>query len=518
MTGDAVKDHTPNRRLDFRAMLSRAAATTRTARPPTTARVRRSAIGVVQRLRPHWLLVALVAVGAGLRLLTMVAYPPALFFSDSWAYLSTAFAHHLVSLPYLRPAGYSILIRVLTIPGRDVTQLVALQHIAGLTIGTLVYAALVRARIPRGLAAAASALVLLDAYAITLEQYVMPDTFFALTLLTAALLLAWPRLELRHRQAARTGTRTCAVAGFLLAAAAVQREVGLFAIPVVALYLVWIRVGWRPFLAFLVTLAVPLSGYSGLMDAKTGVFGLTTTSGWTLYSRVAGFADCSGAGIARAALPLCESAQERESHPSVPDWYMWGASSPAIRLFHRGHETKAQRARDNAILGAFARRVILHQPGDYVSAVVGDFLRYFTPGTTPYADSRSATSLPTSAAREAVDASIRRRVIPSAHPSVQSPAGFMHGYRAVVHVPRPILALLGLAVLLALALRTPARREVLLFGGTALILLLGTSATGGFGLRYLLPTVPLFLIGGGLAARDLAAWRHSRLAPAMAPE
>jgi hypothetical protein len=58
--------------------------------------------------------------------------------------------------------------------------------------------------------------------------------------------------------------------------------------------------------------------------------------------------------------------------------------------------------------------------------------------------------------------------------------------------------------LVGLALRVVARREVLLFGGTALILLLGTAATGGFGLRYLLPTVPLLAIGGGLAGRDLA--------------
>jgi hypothetical protein len=75
----------------------------------------------------------------------------------------------------------------------------------------------------------------------------------------------------------------------------------------------------------------------------------------------------------------------------------------------------------------------------------------------------------------------------------------------VIHVPRPALALLALAALIALALRLPARREVLLFGGAGLMLVLGTSATGGFGLRYLLPAVPLLAIGGGLAGRDLAA-------------
>ena len=88
-------------------------------------------------------------------------------------------------------------------------------------------------------------------------------------------------------------------------------------------------------------LVVPLGGYAAAMDAKTGVFGLTATSGWTLHSRVAGFADCSGVGVAPSARPLCETAGERASNPSAPDWYMWGASSPAIILFHRGQQTKA---------------------------------------------------------------------------------------------------------------------------------------------------------------------------------
>jgi hypothetical protein len=437
----------------------------------------------------------------------MLAYRPALFFSDSWAYLSTAFAHHLVSLPYLRPVGYSILLRLLTVPGRDLTQLVVLQHLAGLAIGTLVYAVLIRARLPRAAATAIAALVLLDGYAATLEQYVMPDTFFTLTLLTA-LVLAWPwsRPEIENKP--RISTLTAALIGLLLAAAAIQREVGLFAIPVVIVHLAWVRIGWRPFVVFLVMFVVPLGSYAAVMDAKTGVFGLTATSGWTLYSRVAGFADCPGAGVAPSARPLCETARERASHPTAPDWYMWGASSPAITLFHRGQETKAERARANAILGTFARRIILHHPGTYVTTIGADFLRYLTPGATPYADAVSATSLPPTANRETVDEGVRRRVIPGVHPAVQSPAVAVRGYRRVIHVPRPLLALLALAVIIALAFRLPMRKEVLLFGGTGLVLLLGTSATGGFGLRYLLPVVPLLAIGGGLASRDLADWLH----------
>ncbi|MGH2873791.1 MAG: hypothetical protein ACRDL5_15190, partial [Solirubrobacteraceae bacterium] len=299
--------------------------------------------------------------------------------------------------------------------------------------------------------------------------------------------------------------RRAAVAGLLLAAAAIQREVGLFALPVVVVYLVWARVGWRPLIAFVLVAALPLGGYAALIDAKTGVFGLTATSGWTIYGRVAGFADCGGAAIAPDARGLCETPAQRASHPRAPDWYIWAAGSPAIRLFHRGQQTRAQRARSNAILGSFARRIIVAAPGAFAAAIAGDFVRYFTPGATPYADAVSATSLPRAASDETVDQGIRRRVVPGAHATVQAPASIVRAYRAVVHVPRPVLAALAFATLIGLALRVYLRRELLLFGGTALVLLLGTSATGGFGLRYLLPAVPLLAIGGVLAGRDLAA-------------
>ena len=41
------------------------------------------------------------------------------------------------------------------------------------------------------------------------------------------------------------------------------------------------------------------------------------------------------------------------------------------------------------------------------------------------------------------------------------------------------------------------------------MILLGTAATGGFALRYLLPAVPLLAIGGGIAVAQLYA--RSRL-------
>lgn len=451
-----------------------------------------------------------MALGLTIRVLTMVAYPPALFFNDSWGYLFTAFTGHPVSLSYLRPNGYPVLLRLLTLPGRNLEQLIALQHLSGILGATLVYAALLRARAPRLLALAAAAVILLDGYRVTLEQYVMPDTFFTFTLLCAALLVAWPRLD-SSRTATRARAWQIGLAGLLLAASILQREAAFFALPPFLIYLAWSRAGIRAALAFVLAVALPVLAYAAIYQAKLGVFGLSESDGWMLYGRVAAFASCPGAGIPAAERKLCETPAQRASHPPAPTWYIWDASSPASRLFPRAHDYRRLQERANTALDTFSRRIILHQPLDYLDATFSDALRYFTPGATPFNDQGSATSLPARAADEPRSERVRRRVIPGVHPRVSSPAELVARYRKIVHVPRPWLAVLAVASLLALLLpssnryRPAARAEVLFLSGSGLLLILGTAATAGFGLRYLLPAVPLLALGGSLALRDLIA-------------
>jgi hypothetical protein len=448
-------------------------------------------------------------VGATVRILTMIAYPPALFFGDSWGYIVGAFGGHPIAISNIRASGYSALIRLFTLPDRDLVRLVAVQHLAGLVIGMLVYAALIRARLPRVAAAAAAALVLLDGYAITLEQYVMSETLFSLTLLAAALVLAWPALrgDAGHASARAASVWLIAVAGLLLAGAVLQRAEGLFAVPLFLAYVLWSRIGWRRGALFAVALAVPILAYATLEAARFGSFGLTQSSGWTLYGRVAAFADCRGAGIPSAARPVCETAAQQHSHPGAPTWYIFDPASPADRMFGGYGRTPAAQAHSNAVLGSFALRIVVHQPFDYLGAVGGDVLRFFTPGATQFDDAVSATSLPSRATGQNVVEDVRSRYLPTVHPRVQSPAELIRGYRRAIHVPRPLLAILALASLLALAMRVPARRDVLLLSGSGLALLIGTAATAGFGLRYLLPAVPLLAIGGALSLRDLWARR-----------
>jgi hypothetical protein len=462
------------------------------------------------RLRPHWPLCVVVGIGALVRLLTMVAYTPALLFPDSWGYIATAYSGRL---PTEHPAGYPLLIWLLSLPDRSLLELVAFQHLAGIGAGVAVYAALTRAQVPRWGATAAGALVLLDGYAITLEQYVMSDTFFDVTLLAAALVLAWPRLTRGGRLSGSLQAQTVSpggrmwvralICGLLLAFSSLEREAAPFTVPVFLVYLVWIRAGSRAFVAFILALAIPLLAYSAAIDAKFHVFGLTATPGWTLYGRVAGFAECDGVKLEAAARALCETKTQRASHPSAPDWYIWGPS-PAQRLFKPATESISSVAPTNAVLNSFSDTILLHQPLAFADATLSDFARYFTPGATAYGDAISATSLPLSASSEARAPATRKRDLPGLRLSVRSPSALVRRYRSIVHVPRPVLALLALAALLALLARVPARREILLLAGTGLSLLLGTAATGGFALRYLIPAVPLLVIGGSIAISQIA--------------
>ena len=131
------------------------------------------------------------------------------------------------------------------------------------------------------------------------------------------------------RVASRRETVRWLVAGGLVAAATLVREVAPFTIPLFLIYLLWVRAGWRPLVAFIVAAALPLLAYSALIDHDFHVFGMTATPGWTLYGRVAGFAECTGIKLGPEAQKLCETPAQRASHPDTPDWYIWGPSPAA---------------------------------------------------------------------------------------------------------------------------------------------------------------------------------------------
>src|SRR5205809_662269 len=95
-------------------------------------RVRRGA-------RRHWIVVALVVIGLGLRVVSQIAYRPALLFIDSYRYLE-----NLDSLDPVthQPVGYDVLLLRPVLWVGNLATVAAVQHLMGIGIAVAVYALL----------------------------------------------------------------------------------------------------------------------------------------------------------------------------------------------------------------------------------------------------------------------------------------------------------------------------------------------------------------------------------------
>ena len=453
-------------------------------------------------LRRHWPFALVLGIGALLRIACAIAYRPALFYSDSWGYLSMAHGSGIVTFAPLRPSGYPLILKVL----HWLPVITTVQHIAGLATATIVYATARWLGVRGWLAAVAGALVALDAWTIALEQYVLAETFFALALALAV----WASLT------GKKGSMEFALgfAGLCLAAAALMRPVGLFAVPGWIIWMLWVRPGIRPAVAGIACLALPLVVYSLAHASVTGTFGLTQANGWFLYGRVGSIATCDGVDVAREARKLChrpaQAAHENQS------FFMFNRRSPARRAFGGISADHNKQARSNRILGKFARQVILHRPGKVANLVATDFLKYFRPG--PHALHREDTTVefPKSARIRFDDRATRHRLYPGLRTHASAPKGLLRSYASVVHTSRPLIALMTLAALVAFALarvsRDPRLPALFLAFAVGVGIVLGAALGAGFALRYLVPAVAELAIMGALAAESLASAVRARRA------
>ena len=113
-------------------------------------------------LARHWAIALVLALAAAVRIAAALAYRPAIFFGDSWAYLDLAYRGDPVGFAPDRPSGYPLLIDLLSLAGRSLAVITTAQHLAGLAVGILVYLIAGRIGLPKLIGAAAAALVLLD--------------------------------------------------------------------------------------------------------------------------------------------------------------------------------------------------------------------------------------------------------------------------------------------------------------------------------------------------------------------
>jgi hypothetical protein len=468
-----------------------------------------AALVAVPREHAPFCSVLLVAVIA--RLIVVLGYPPALWFDDSLPYVRAA----LHPSPYrVRPVGYSFFLVSLE-PFHSVWLVTAVQAIMGLAMGTAIYVLLRRHGLAGWLASLAAVPVLVSAYELQMEHFVLSDTLFGLLVTIAVVMVLWQPVP---------SVRVCALVGLVLAWAALDREQGvLLAIPF-GLYLcarLARRVSVPRLLAGItamsVTLAVPVFAYGWWFDQVNGSFGLTSSTGVFLYSRVSTFAECPVMKPPADERWLCIPAPPARR----PDFnfYAWNAMSPINVKPPGGSEVDRE---VNSLATNFALRAIEAQPAAYLMAVWQSITKNFEPQLT---DSAAWFSLRNYEFPAATPASLRafagaNRELPyyrdgyayngGRDPStrmVRPFAGWIRAYQRYVLLPGPLLALVVLTGLTGIAL---AWRSL---GGPALlpwltgtVLIVTAAATAGYGARYLLASIPAFCIAAAIGLREISDW------------
>ncbi len=470
------------------------------ARPETDA-ADSGALMVVSRaprwLRLHWMLVVLLAIGAGLRVLTVLAYQPAILYIDSFSYLDNLYDLR-PDMP--RPIGYDLILKLL-LPFGGLRAVAVVQHLLGLGMAVTIYQLLLRHGSRRWLAALATAPVLLDAYQVQIEHNIMPDVWFQALLVVLVWVLTWRGLPRPWHAAS---------AGVLIGFAVIVRLVGItMLIPAVAYLIVagslWAsRTGWRQIglraAAMAAGFAILLTGYAGYYRITTGMWGISDASGGVLYGRAAVIADCERLSPGTPQRAVCPV--EPPGHRFGVDYYVHDPASPAMSvLLPTGQSMAATQA-------SFARTVFANQPLDLAAAILTDFVKGFRPvrvddvNDVPVERWFFQTSYPYFGAQDRVDA--RALQFGGVAIGVNRPlAALLRGYQLTVgYTPGPLLALGLLAGLLGgfgigNARRSGIRAASLLVSGLGVTVLM-TAAAFEFSWRYQLPGLVLLPIAGAL--------------------
>ena len=340
-------------------------------------------------LQRHWLFALLFTLGVLLRIMAQVAYQPAILYFDSPGYIRSSYQLNPVGRD---PLGYLLAVRLLLGAFHDLAALAAFNHILGLAIAGLIYAALLRRGVKPWMAALAAGPVLLDGFQLLIEQMVMSEPLFQFFVVLGIALLLW------HR---RPTLVTAAGGGASFAAAALTRYVGMWLVLAGLLYCALAARGRVPRLvtavAVLAGFALPMIGYAAYNDAVNGSFAVPAKPVSTaLYARVAASVTCTRLSLPSYERPLCPPpGVVRPKGGSLPQGYARGKTSPLVTYRPPSGETTRQ------VLNDFVKRAVLQQPLPVARAVAGSVARPFLswsrnhkPGELPVARWQFQTVFP----------------------------------------------------------------------------------------------------------------------------
>jgi hypothetical protein len=289
--------------------------------------------------------------------ITQIAYRPALFYIDSYKYLTGSSGYD--------PEGYRFLLAPILWVG-NLAWVPVVQHLLGLGMGLAVYVVLIRRGAPRWAAALAAAPILLDAYQLQMEQTIMPDVVFEALILGGLTILLWKP---------RPGLIRILAGAFVLGLAADVRQVGeLLIVPVAVFAVLTARRGhrrWRRAGSLglaVVCCAVPILGYMTISQVAGQGFALANRGSDVLYGRAAVVADCATLKLPKYEDSLCPTPAQAALGI---DQLLNSPSGPYSHYQPPAGMTKHQ------VVGDFVARVAMQQPVSMPLSVLRDGARLF---------------------------------------------------------------------------------------------------------------------------------------------
>jgi hypothetical protein len=464
------------------------------------------------RLADHGPFAVALALGALVRVLVQVAFPPAFVFSDGATYLEMVDS---LSPGGNRPVGYGVVLRALSWVTRDVAAVAVFQHLLGLVTAVVLYAALRRWGVSVWPATLASLPVLFDGMQLLLEHSPLSDVVFNLVLLVGLVVLGWWRPP---RPA------WAAVAGLVLGLSVLVRLVAEPVVLAAALFCLLTGATLRSRLVTAATVSVafvlPLAAYATWYHSVNGVWALSEAGGRALYMRTTTFVECDRIEVPDYQRVLCppEPVGDRDD-PTDYGWHdertVWALDPPPGVTFNEA-------TRD------FAVAAIRTQPGDYLRVVLRDLWMGFSSWERVDRYDYDTAYKWSFAERVDYDPSDLMSSAYLAHggdlPRTRHPLGdWLADYGERVYVRGPLLlvmAVLGLAGMLVRSAGAGrgSRALILMTGSVAVGLVLVPDATAEFVWRYQLPALVLLPMSAALGwTRLVGAVRSRRQGPGRRP-
>ena len=439
-------------------------------------------------------------------------------YSDSHEYIRSAAdlgATFGAELP-IRPAGYAVMLAALEAVWSSLALIAVVQHALGLIATVLLYLTMRRLGAPLWAALGGAAVIALVPDIVFFEHAVLAESVF-LVLITAAGYTAVRGIDESDRDPALGAWLAwLAVAGALLAVAAMFRAVGQVLIPLIPIVAVIAVRGAvsRRLAAGLAAGTVPavvlVLAYSAAISAAGGYFGLTDGQGWALYARIAPIADCAEFDPPPGTDGLCESTPP-ESRPG-PDYYAWNLDSHARALFVGPPHNDDQ-------VGSFAREVVEHpthrlrEVRPHRPLAVRRLRRWSRPRRERRAD--LVVSLRRGPALELISDDPVASLYGPGRYEISDLGRTLGDVQQVVRLHGGLILLAAVLALVGLLLGPrKIRVGIAVIGGTAFLLMVAPVMVGAFNGRYAVPAQPALVAAGLLGAWAIGCRRRQAAGPA----